>query len=194
MCDYEGVLGSGPVLALQALVALSIAASIIFWAWAFIKGGLRDSLASYALPIALWVLFGSLDILITARGTYGNPYNEGNQLARLIFVQGGYAGPIIASVLWIALWSGIVFVINLRKMPLADFVSLSVFYSLAVGHFSGFTSWFGPLCFLSFYRIAPGIFGLNIAVGIFFALAHLAVKRYVLKGGGAGERQGGHRR
>jgi hypothetical protein len=173
MCFYPEILGSGPVLALQGLTIISIAASVVFWILAFTKNGLRERLSEYAIPIGLWVLFGTLDIVITAKGTFDNPYREGNQLARIIFVETGYLGPIMASVLWIALWSGIVFAINKLKMPLAGFVSLSIFYSLAAGHFSGFSSWYVPFCGLSLYRLMPGLQAVNVGIGIVAAGIHL---------------------
>jgi hypothetical protein len=173
MCIFSGVLGNGAVLTLQGLTVISIAASIVFWVWAFSKSSLKERLHDYAVPICLWILFGTLDILITAKGTFGNPYREGNQLARFIFAETGFAGPLIASVLWITLWAGIVFGINKLKMPLAGFASLSVFYSLAAGHFSGFSSWYEPFCGLSLYRLAPDLPALNVAIGISAALAHL---------------------
>ena len=190
MCIYAEVLGSGSVLALQGLTILSIAASIVFWIWQFTKNDLREKLLEYIIPICFWVLLGTLDIVITAKGTFDNPYREGNQLARIIFIETGYLGPIIASVLWIALWSGIVFAINKLKMPLAGFVSLSIFYSLAVGHFSGFSSWYAPFCGLSLYRLMPGLPAVSVAIGIAAALIHIGAKeifnRMGKKMGGAG--------
>jgi hypothetical protein len=177
MCIYPDVLASGPALALQAFTALSIAASIAFWAWAYRKQGV--GLGGYAVPIILWVVFGTLDILITARGTFLNPTREGNPLARFIFVESGYAGPMIASVLWIALWSSVVLLANKKAGPrLAPFISLAVFYSLATGHLFGFSSWFVPLCPIA--RALPPLalrLPLIIAIGCALAAVHLALQR-----------------
>ncbi len=84
---------------------------------------------------------------------------EGNPLARYVFVETGWIGPVVASVLWIALWSGIVLAANKKLAPpLSTFISLAVFYSLAIGHIFGFSSWFVPLCDISLaYRTTLAI-------------------------------------
>jgi len=148
MCHYSDVLGGGTALFAQALTSLSIAASIVFWV--LIYRWQRIDLRPYAAPITLWVVFGTLDILITARGTLDDPMREGNPLARGIFATFGFFGPAIASVLWISLWSLLVLIINKKlQAPVAGYLSLAVFYSLAVGHVFGFSSWFDPLCDIS---------------------------------------------
>ncbi|MEW6748983.1 MAG: hypothetical protein AB1295_04725 [Candidatus Micrarchaeota archaeon] len=144
MCSYDDVLAGGPALLVQALTLFSIAASIVFWVWAYWKQGI--GLRVLAVPLALWILFGTLDILITARGTYGDPSNEANPLAAFTFTHAGFWGPPIASMLWIALWAGLVLALNRFRVPYAGFVSLGVFYALAFGHLRGFSSWYGPLC------------------------------------------------
>lgn len=169
------------MLLLQALTLASIAASIVFWVWMFRRGNV--GLGRYALPIALWVLFGTLDITITAKGTFGAPANEGNPLARFIFEETGFAGPVAASVLWISLWSLVVLALNRARggagMPHAGFLSLAVFYSVAFGHLLGFSSWLAPLCGIpaAFYGTAAAVPGLAkiIACGCALALAHCAV-------------------
>lgn len=191
MCVYPDVLGGGAVLQAQALVLLSIAASIAFWVWMYGRQGV--GLRRYAIPIMLWIVFGTLDIMITVRGTFDDPYREGNPLARFIFVQSGPAGPVLSSILWIALWSGIVLLINKRfagpkngereKIAVA-FVSLAIFYSVAAGHMFGFSSWFMPLCPLA--RIAPGLtshFMIAVVAGSCAAAVHTGAMR-VLKAGG----------
>jgi hypothetical protein len=186
MCVYGDVLGSGPVLQVQALTVVAIAASIAFWVWAYRKLGVP--LRLYALPIMLWMAFGTLDILITARGTFDNPFREGNPLARLVFAQSGFAGPVVASVLWIALWSSVVLLVNKKAgwvwkaSPMRDaavaFVSLSVFYSVAVGHFFGFSSWFLPLCPLAQgFALMRNVAGIA-AIGCALSAAHLGAKRF----------------
>ncbi len=186
MCHYSEILGSGGVLAVQALTALSIAASIAFWVFVFSRAGVR--LRPYAIPISLWVLFGTLDIVITAKGTFGEPLREGNPLARFVFVESGFIGPVVASVLWVALWSSLILLINRRvKEAPAGFISLAIFYSLASGHLFGFSSWFAPLCQLSraSWAMLPswslrlmGVILLGCAIaGIHFALAGEIRKR-----------------
>ncbi len=194
MCHYSGILGSGDALVAQILTVLSIVLSIAFWAWVYRRYGV--ALRPYIVPLALWVIFGTLDIVITARGTISNPLMEGNPLAQFVFVNTGAVGPVVASVLWISLWSLIVFVINKKIKPgkpaspapkttkpvalarrvfsLPQFLSLAVFYSLAVGHMRGFSSWYAPLCGISetIYGLLPGV--LERFVGICFAGAALA--------------------
>ena len=189
MCIFWGVLGEGPVLVVQALTALAIAGSIGLWVTAYRKAGI--GLRGYAAPIALWTVLGTLDILITAKGTYGDPLREGNPLAEFIFVQAGHTGPIVASFLWIALWSSIVLGVNIaadrykeknRTAPgIAEFVSLAIFYSLATGHLSGFSSWYLPLCpiakaFRGHLISVPGIVEI-VFLGIALAGAHMAVSK-----------------
>lgn len=146
MCIFTDILGSGDVLFLQLLTIGSIIASIWAAVWFYMQNGLEEELWAYAPPIALWTVFGTLDIVITAKGTFAEPLRESNPLARLIFLETGFFGPVIASVLWIALWAGIVYMINKMKIPYAGFFSLTIFWSLAVGHFFGFSSWFAPFC------------------------------------------------
>ena len=142
MCRYDAILGNGDV---QLVTLAAIAASIIFWMQVYKRFGV--DLIRYALPMALWIAFGTLDITITARGTVLNPACEGNPLARAIFITFGSYGTVLASVLWISFWAGLVFLLN-KKLKDAEFVSLGVFYGLAIGHLFGFSSWFGPLCWL----------------------------------------------
>lgn len=186
MCVYPDVLGSGPELEAQALTLIAIASSILFWVWAYRR--MDVPLRPYALPIILWIIFGSLDIMITARGTFDDPYREGNPLARFIFVQSGFAGPVVASVLWIALWSGIVLAINKKFPPdgkggslrnaLVAFVSLAIFYSVAVGHIFGFSSWFLPLCPLARgFALMRNLAGVAL-IGCLLSAAHLAAVRF----------------
>ena len=146
MCHYTEILGSGDALTLQLLTVCSIAVCIAFWVWLYLKNGLERELKAYALPIALWTVMGTLDIVITAKGTYMDPLREGNPLAELVFVKTGFLGPVIASILWISLWAGIVLAINRMKVNHAGFFSLAIFWSLATGHLLGFSSWFIPFC------------------------------------------------
>jgi len=181
MCHYSDVLGDAGALPIQLLTVASIAFSIVFWVLVYRREevGLRQ----YALPIILWVAFGTLDIIITARGTIGNPMREGNPLARYVFIEAGWIGPVVASVLWIALWAGAVLVANkLLKAPHAAYVSLAVFYSLAIGHVFGFSSWFGPLCAISKFSWEvladyPARFFGIVAIGCVLGAAHFFAAR-----------------
>lgn len=177
------MLGSGDALSIQLLTILAIAASVAFWVWAY--GRWKVPLRPYALPIALWVVFGTLDIAITARGTLGDPTNEGNPLARWVFESSGYIGPVVASVLWISLWSFVVLVINkkiTKRNGFVLFLSLVIFYSLAAGHFYGFSSWFAPMCGVAkLYGVVPELPRIVkiVIAGIAFAAAHV----FMVKGG-----------
>src|SRR5271157_6506716 len=175
MCYYIDVLGQGAALVAQLITLVVIALSIAFWAWMYKKHNV--DIKRYTVPIALWVIFGTLDIIITARGTIGNPMLEDNPLTREVLLLSGDYGPAIASILWISLWAFIVLIINKKLKPqLAMFISLAVFYSLAFGHFLGFSSWFDPLCtdlslvFLQGWSILiPGI----IVMGCILAAIHM---------------------
>jgi hypothetical protein len=147
MCFYDSVLGSGPVLVLQMLTVGAIIATAFAWVWAYLRSGV--DIRRYALPIGLWFVFGTLDIVITAKGVLAGSHTEANTLAAFVFSVFGAYGPVMASMLWISLWAGAVLVINRLKVARAEFITLAVFYSLAVGHFIGFSSWFQPFCIFS---------------------------------------------
>ena len=171
MCLYTDVLGEGGAVAIQLITFAAIVLSIAFWVWMYRRQ--KVGLMRYALPIAFWIVFGTLDIIITAKGTMGDPMNERNPLTRMVFLLAGDYGPALASVLWISLWSLVVLVINkkMRNGKLAAFLSLVVFYSLAVGHLFGFSSWFMPLCGVSkLASLLPE--WSDIAIGCVLAAAH----------------------
>ncbi len=174
MCHYFDIIGSGEVLILQLLVLASIIVSILIWIKLYLQNGLEKELWTYAPAIIFWIVFGTLDILVTAKGTFLDPYREGNPLARFIFVESGYLGPVIASILWISLWAGIVLLINKAKINGAAFFSCAIFWSLAVGHLFGFSSWFIPMCAISenyrlFFSELPRVIKI-ILVGMVIAI------------------------
>ena len=176
MCIYQDILGSGPVLALQAATFAAIIISIAFWIWAYRRCGV--DIRPLAVPIAVWFAFGTLDILITAKGTFTNPYREANPLTRIILLWSGGWGTVVASVLWIALWAGVVLAINKAwKGRAASFASLAVFYSLSVGHLLGFSSWFLPACPIASAASGLAFLPLRVAAiivaGCALAAAHL---------------------
>ncbi len=184
MCYYSDILGDGDILALQLLTLVSIAAGIIFWVWFYLRNGLEEQLKAYALPIALWAVIGTLDIVITAKGTYMDPMREGNPLAEFIFVETGFLGPVVASILWISLWAGIVLIINRVKVNHAGFFSLAIFWSLAIGHLLGFSSWFAPFCGLNenYAMFLSGVprYVKHVLFGCFMASLHYsALHRYL---------------
>jgi hypothetical protein len=176
MCHYIDVLGEGATLNVQLITFSAIVLSIAFWVWMYRRQNV--GLMQYALPIALWIVFGTLDIIITAKGTIGNPMNETNPLTRMVLFFAGDYGPAVASILWISLWSLAVLVMNkkMKNGKLAAFLSLAVFYSLAVGHLFGFSSWFMPLCWISKLPWALPEWS-DIAIGCALAAVHsLAAK------------------
>jgi len=147
MCVFTDILGSGKALAFQMLTFFSIVTTAGIWAYVFVKNKLADQLRLFLVPVALWFVFGTLDIVITARGTFDDPLLESNPATRWLLLVFGHWGAPVASVLWICFWVGIVYAINKTKPGrLSEFVSLAIFYSLATGHFFGFSSWFEPLC------------------------------------------------
>lgn len=185
MCVYPDVLGEGPILQLQAATLAAILLSIAFWIWAYRRNDVR--LRPLAVPIALWFVFGTLDILITAKGTFTNPYRESNPLTRIILLGSGGWGTIVASVLWIALWAGLVLALNkVWKGRTALFASLAVFYSLTLGHLLGFSSWYLPMCPIA--SAASGLSALPLRVGAIIlagcviSAAHLAAARFSGRG------------
>jgi hypothetical protein len=191
--DFSMIIGSGDALIVQALTVATIAASILLWFWMFRRSGV--GLLQYAVPIALWVLLGTLDIVVTAKGTFGAAANEGNPLARAVFMAAGFFGPPLASVLWISLWSLVVLALKRANggagVPRAKFLSLAVFYSLSVGHLFGFSSWLSPLCWVSagFYSGLPMVLRLPLiaAAGSVLAAAHCALLAVAAgRGGGKG--------
>ncbi len=177
MCFFTDILGSGKILSFQLITFFSILVAMGAWIYIFIKGRLGPQLRLFLLPICLWLVFGTLDILITVKGTYGDPLREANPSTRVLLVQFGPWGAALASVLWVCLWAGIVYAINkIKPGHVSEFVSLSIFYSLAAGHFFGFSSWFLPLCQFS----EPGLFGwaLPLALaGLHCAIAWPGLKK-----------------
>jgi len=156
---------------IQVLTLLAIAGSIAFWVLLYKRE--KVGLGQYAVPLVLWIVFGTLDILITAKGTYSDPEGEANPLAEFIFVRAEPWGPPLASLLWIALWAGIVLALNKRHLRHAYFISLGIFYALAFGHLRGFSSWFEPLCGAISY--APLELHVLIAAGAVLAMVHVAL-------------------
>lgn len=176
MCNYSEILGSGDILVLQIIAFLTISASTALWIYIYAKNGLKEQLIYYGLPIALFFIFGSLDLVITTKGTFFDPFMEGNPLLRFMLVNFGSLGLLLATVGWISGWSGFVFTINKLDLPKAEFFSLTTFYSLFVGHFVCFGSWYLPFCFIRrnfelFFEGVPFLLKV-ILVGAVLAIAH----------------------
>lgn len=181
MCLYFDILGSGEVLLIQLVSVIAIVASIILWLWIYVRSSVP--LRGYAIPIILWIIFGSLDVLLTVRGTIASPMVEYNPLTRFLLENFGYAGGPIAVILWIALWASFVFAINrVARKDVAVYVSLTTFYALAAGHLLGFSSWFAPLCQLStifsFESITLRVAALVLVGGVLSAI-HILMKKII---------------
>jgi hypothetical protein len=142
---YDSVLGEGEVLYSQILTIFTILITALLWILIFKKTGRKRILKLVAIPLIIWIVFGTLDIVVTAKGTYNNPYKEGNPLSRQLFIWFGFYGPAISAFLWITLWAGLSLVFDMGSKVLPqwfrDLIQLWIFYSLAVGHFFAFHSW-----------------------------------------------------
>jgi len=164
---------------MAALIA--IAAGILIWRRILSSKGVP--LRYYMVPIAFWTLAGSLDILITAVGAFGDPAREGNLGARVIFMIAGDWGPAVAAFLWISLWSMVALAIQRSAGGKAEALTLVMFYCLGSGHLLGFSTWFIPFCPYAAavhsvfrYPIEP----LYILVsGLALAALHLRVSRAI---------------
>ncbi len=172
MCEFNQLFGDGMVLHVQLATLFAIAITALFWLGEFRKRQISISL--FRLPLALWMIFGTLDIVITTRGILSSPSNEGFWLAKLIFDNFGIAGPVVASVLWISLWAGIVLALNRMKPLFYSTISLMIFYALAIGHFLGFSSWLVSACWIaeSAYNIMPDFTFVGMLLAIPIAIIH----------------------
>ena len=178
MCVYTQIFGTGAVLEMQLLAVLSVILGICLWVYLFRRQGIL--IRPYLVPLILWIIFGTLDIVVTAKGVFSDPSNEGFWLARAVFeVFGGMVGPAVASVLWISLWAGIVLLLNRFKLPFYYVASLAVFYALAIDHFLGFSTWMTQTCGIATF--ARGIISdfevFGIIAGILVAAIHALIAR-----------------
>ena len=174
----------------QIVTIVTIILSALFWLFVFWKQKLLSKLKSLLLPIILWIIFGTLDIVVTAKGTFGNPQREGNPATVWFLEQFGAYGPAVASLCWIFLWVGIVFILLkfLKNERISNFVSIIIFYALASMHFIGFSTWFIPLCSIAqtiqFENmwIIPGIVGLkSIFFGVILSITHFSASNLLRK-------------
>jgi hypothetical protein len=175
MCEFNQLLGSGMVLNIQLATVFAIAVTAFFWLGEFRKR--QVSVGLFRFPLALWAIFGTLDIILTAKGILEGTSGEGFWLARLVFGIFGIAGPVVASVLWISLWAGVVLALNRMRVPFYSTMSLMIFYALAIGHFFGFSSWFVPACWPArpVYGIMPDFGSIGIFLAIPAAVIHTII-------------------
>lgn len=148
MSDYVSIFGSGNVLFAQIVVFLTIIISIIFVLWILWKRKRLHILRILAIPITLFFIFGTLDALITIKGTFLEPLMESNPLAKSFLLIGGWIGFSILTFFWITSFSLLALLIyetSIKFKPpnnkIIESLSLFIFYSLAMGHLFGFSSW-----------------------------------------------------
>ena len=176
--------GQQIVLLLSILVALTLAVAYLW------RRGRLSSLRALAVPLALSVVFGTLDGLVTLRGTYYNPWREGNPTLRAVLLWGGWLGLCLWSVLWVFAWALVLDGLESLRLRLAGSgakvllrgAQLYIFYALAMLHLSDVISWIGWPTLLNQITIqflgwlanhAPGLFTISpigdyLYVGLFF--------------------------
>lgn len=141
---YTDFFGSGEALYAQLVTLGAIALSILVWRAIYQRLGIWKEFITIAIfPLILWIIFGSLDVTITARFAYLHPEAEGNPEARWFFEQFGFGGGVLASMAWISLWAAIMAVAlkYLHNTMFSSFVVRSILYGLAFGHLLGFSTW-----------------------------------------------------
>lgn len=195
---YDSTVAPGFGLLPQTITLLTVIATAVFWIVVYTKTGRKNLLKLVWPPTSLWLVFGTLDITATAKAVYLNPYYEANPLARLLFINLGFLGPPAAAFLWISLWAVISILMdvglkNLSK-PINAFTQLTLFYSLAVGHFfaySGWTSWGQEIYYYGFTINQQNPILNHMLFGIFYttwiliaataALIHLTIIKIARK-------------
>jgi hypothetical protein len=191
--DIFGSFGSWYELIVQIAALMAIAASIV--AWFFIYRKSKLSLKPYVVPIGLWILFGTLDVLLTSRTIVLDRIYSAEPPYNLIVIALTTASLIgVVSVAWISFWSWIVLVVNtsLKKISWAVFISLAIFYSLALGHLFSLSSQFAPL--YQFYEMFWGLLpewmnalvagaspalAMAILAGCVLAVLHIGVEKAI---------------
>lgn len=175
MCGPGQLFGSGMVLEIQLATLFAIAVTALFWLGEFRKR--QVSVALFRFPLLLWAVFGTLDITITAKGVLEGASGEGFWLAKLVFDAFGIIGPVVASVLWISLWAGVVLALNRMRPPFYSTISLMIFYALAISHFFGFSSWFVSACWVArpVYGTMPDFSAIGPLLAIPAAIIHTIV-------------------
>lgn len=194
---FDSVFGSGDVFPAQLFVLACVIAGAAAALYACKRAGMN--LRTYAVPISLFFVSGTLDALITARGTFGNPALEGNAALKLFIESGGWLFQGIASVLWIFLWAGIAILIHKlgqreegRWKTVAAALILSEFYSLAAGHYFGFSSWTSFMPGKEVYLLMDGVFAAlptpfssllytGMSCGALLAIWHVSALRILKK-------------
>lgn len=145
-----GTLGSGQVLRAQLILLVTNSLTIALLVLLFRRWQLLGDLRPLVVPLALFAVFGTLDALVTTRGTWTDPYHEANPMARLFLMWGGWPGYCLNCALWIVCWVlvlGGLTALRRRAKPstgrIMDGLRLWVAYALGLGHLGGWLSW-GP--------------------------------------------------
>jgi hypothetical protein len=172
MCELGQLFGTGMVLEIQLAALFAIAVTALFWLGEFRKR--QISVALFRFPLLLWAIFGTLDMTITAKGVLEGAPSEGFWLAKLAFGHFGAVGPVVASVLWISLWAGVVLALNRTRPPFYSTVSLMIFYALAISHFFGFSSWLVSACWVArpVYGTMPDFSSVGTLLAVPAAIIH----------------------
>lgn len=196
----ERMIFSRDVLPQQVVLLLTIIVSAGA-ALAYIhRKGRLDSIRPVVVPLFFYAVFGTLDALVTLRGTWNDPWREGNPSLRVFLVWGGWWGQCIGTALWVLVWLLILDGLEVlrrrsrgRARAFWGGSRLLTAYALATGHLYGLLTWihWPPLLYGVFsafgrflweeaewlVRISP--FSTPLYVGLFFggmcALTHRAV-------------------
>jgi hypothetical protein len=189
----ESIPASEPVFQIQALTLLTIISTAAAWIIVFDRTGRRRILKLVCLPLALWAVSGTLDVMVTAQAVIGSSLREANPLARAVFAGLHPYGPPVAALLWIILWAAVSFLLDIGLHPvnkrLNAFTQLTLFYSLALGHLYAASGWMGwdTLYYIGFTvnqqapilnHMVAGVFYLTwVAEAMVLSALHLTVHK-----------------
>lgn len=142
------MLFSPDILPQQIILLLTIGLSIgLVIGYLYWRNRL-DSARPLLIPIFFFVVFGTLDALMTMRVIWNAPWREGNSVIRAFLEWGGWWGQCVGTAVWVVSWS--LFVDGLESLrrrvdgrwgTLLSWGRLLTVYVLAVGHLDGFVSW-----------------------------------------------------
>lgn len=146
---YTDFFGSGEAFYAQLTTLLAITLGIIICIAIFIRLNLWKQFASFALfALVLWIIFGTLDVTVTTRCAYIHPEIEQNLDARWFFEHFGFFGGALASITWILVWAIVIALLltyGKKHKHISHLIILTILYSLANGHFLGFSTWMEQL-------------------------------------------------
>ncbi len=190
---YDTLLAEGGGLISQISVLLTIAFSMVMVFHIYRRLKLLFMLRKAAIPLLGFIIFGTLDAVITAKGTFRHPEMEGNPTMAAFLHTFGWVGSSISAFLWILFWMGVaamIYKLHMARKPYRGILVtlvVYVFYSLAAGHYFAFSSW---TTFMPFRDVPAAIysattniaspFGPILFVGMSFGLILTAVHFAVL--------------